>query len=327
MKKRCSRLWAVEAARDGRLGGLERDEMHRHLADCADCAAHAAWLADLGRGLRALPFADMSQLAARRQRAQLLGAFNEWVLRTSTARRSVWGRVAFGAAALVLCAAGLRLGPRLWRMREAVTETPVVEVQADPGARWSQHTGPVHRVEILEGEVFLRIRRTPSVARVVITVPDGEIEDFGTALSVKVQKEETAKVSVAEGEVELRLHGRPSVDLRAGETWYARRPGESQPTLPPEVASAGGERVHLEAQRARTVGLAKKKYRRPDNTDVGADGGQEQAEDSAYVAIIELLDAGKTTEAQAAARAYLQRFPEGLRRVEISRIAAAKVEP
>ena len=51
----CSRLFQVEALRDGRLEGAERKSFERHLAGCAVCAHEAE---------------EMEKLASREQMAQ-----------------------------------------------------------------------------------------------------------------------------------------------------------------------------------------------------------------------------------------------------------------
>jgi TolA-binding protein len=58
-----------------------------------------------------------------------------------------------------------------------------------------------------------------------------------------------------------------------------------------------------------------------------ADGAIEiaagNAEDRAYLQIIDLLRTGKASEAREAARDYLRRFPEGFRRVEVGEVAGS----
>ena len=51
------------------------------------------------------------------------------------------------------------------------------------------------------------------------------------------------------------------------------------------------------------------------------------AEDAAYLQVIALLRAGKQDEARAAARSYLERFPNGFRRDEMIRVASGGAQP
>lgn len=348
MRPRCSRTWAVEAARDGRLTGAEQVEIARHLTECAACTAQAAWLDRLGRGLRSLPFTEMNQLAVRRQRGQLLSAFNDWLLgRSPRPRPSTL--VAIAGVLLLVCGVGVRLASHRWLASQLGRELPVVEVQGAPGARWLARPGEVYRVEILDGEVDLQIHRTPSMGRVVLAVPDGEIEDLGTALSVVVQRAETTMVSVLKGEVELRLAGRPPIHLRAGETWHPTTLHEPTDGLvshfqyaeaeavpeTPRSQSSTPSRVHhkphpVDSSRTSTHprGPVGSDVTEASNEDVlKADIARTLAEDAAYLALMELIDAGKMAQARAAAREYLQRFPNGLRRIEVWNIAASEVDP
>jgi len=49
--------------------------------------------------------------------------------------------------------------------------------------------------------------------------------------------------------------------------------------------------------------------------------GEEQAEDEAYLRVVALLREGRHEEAKVAARGYVARFPSGLRRREMDRVA------
>ena len=53
-----------------------------------------------------------------------------------------------------------------------------------------------------------------------------------------------------------------------------------------------------------------------------SDESSSKAEDDAYLRIVELLREGKNREARTLANSYLQRFPNGFRRAEVSNIAA-----
>src|SRR5450432_908218 len=67
--------------------------------------------------------------------------------------------------------------------------------------------------------ISLRIQRRAAVGRIVIVVPDGEIEDFGTVLRVRVAETRTVGVTVEEGNVAIRISGLPEVRLGPGGSW------------------------------------------------------------------------------------------------------------
>src|SRR5689334_3077995 len=75
-KPSCPRTFEVEAARDGRLGGAERQRFRAHARHCAACAREAQAFEQLAGALRALPAVSADDLHVRRERVRLLGAFD-----------------------------------------------------------------------------------------------------------------------------------------------------------------------------------------------------------------------------------------------------------
>jgi len=51
------------------------------------------------------------------------------------------------------------------------------------------------------------------------------------------------------------------------------------------------------------------------------------AEDTKYIEIVDLVRAGKTSEARAAARDYLERYPNGFRKLEVMDVATGRRGP
>ena len=74
----CSRLFQVEALRDGRLEGAERKSFERHLAGCAVCAHEADEMEKLAAAARAggTDAGSADQLRILRERTRLLATFD-----------------------------------------------------------------------------------------------------------------------------------------------------------------------------------------------------------------------------------------------------------
>ncbi|MBX3225741.1 MAG: zf-HC2 domain-containing protein [Labilithrix sp.] len=314
----CARKQSVEALRDGRLPADEQRELERHLLSCPDCAAEDRALDVLQDRLRAAKPELPDELALRRLRRRVLEdpapapsrrSRPRLVLAAAPSRpRFVLASAAAAAAAAVAVAAllAMRFAPSSSSSSSSPPASPPVEpvepvathVEAtdEGGARWSAFDeGPLRRIDLLEGSLALRVDRPPGGRRVVVRVPDGEIEDVGTEFHVQVSGGRTTAVRVDRGSVVLHLDGMPAHTLGAGETW--KRPPPPPP--PPPIASSPAPAPSAAA--------------RPASSDDGE-------EDRAYVEIVRLLREDRTAEARAAARAYMQRFPNGFRRAEVERV-------
>ena len=338
---RCARSWEIEAVRDGRLRDHDAESLARHLVTCAACQHEQRSLAELARDFERLPAPRLDVLAGRRIRQRMLAEHNAWLLRhertSGLPGRRVW---LFAAALAVLLAAGV------WRFagrpgaEQALrgAPSPSVEVTATPGARWSRRTAPHDvRITLEAGELKLAIRRDPVRDHVLIVLPDGEIEDYGTVLSVAVRDGSTDAVRVEQGRVALRLHGHAPLTLAAGQAFGRDR---SVPETPTPIASAPAPVSTLAAapppsaplasghRRAVTAAVHQGGEARPrpsaeapvPSASNGA-GGAALAEDTAYLQLVELVREGRLEPARAAARDYLLRFPTGFRRVEVLDIA------
>ncbi len=322
----CPRAWEVEAARDRRLTGKARETLAAHVQVCASCARDAAALETLARGLRGLGGAEHDDVSIRRLRNRVLDAVDaEQTGRTLS--RGRFGRRPARFVALALAATVVALvalisfrahGPRaevaqahepdLALAPAPVTTSPAareseetrVDVSAGDGARYTRTTEAyVDRFELVEGTLRLRVQRPPGGRRVVVAVPDGEVEDVGTAFEVVVAGLHTEQVSVEEGLVVVRLTNRAPVTVEAGKAW--RR---SVPPGAKEKLDGGG------TARAVVPRLA-----------------AGEREDEAYLDVLRLLRQGHDGDARAAAGRYLHDFPAGFRRAEMERVAGGQRQP
>ncbi len=97
-------------------------------------------------------------------------------------------------------------------MKSALTIT------GKPGARWSERvSADTDRVEFGQGFASFSVR-AHGAQRVLIVLPDGELEDRGTIFELEVRDRHTLRVAVHEGRVEVRLQGQASFALKAGES-------------------------------------------------------------------------------------------------------------
>ncbi len=330
----CSRRWELEAARDGRLHGAELEAHRQHLASCPSCRREAQLLDRIAERAKAAGDGPIDEIAMRRMRREVLEqADGMWTGRAASPRRrgSRWLALSFAAAALLVVVTGL-----WWRAGSKAEPAPRVVVEATPGpsAQWQRTAEPdIERFKLRDGVLSLRVSRQPGSRRVVVDVPDGEIEDIGTVFRVEVSHAQTNLVAVEEGIVHVMLRDGLDVTLHTGERWsrsaavqVASSAGphpESQPDASAAPASAPGVVLarrttlppRVAASRATsTTGMVPR--------DEAGVKDTASAEDVAYVGVLALLREGRQGEAQTAARDYLARFPQGFRRNEMIQVAA-----
>jgi hypothetical protein len=335
-KATCSRLWQVEAARDGRLSLAAKETFERHVERCADCRREVDIMNRLGRDLRALEM-PVDEIALRRLREGVLARSDAEVAgRSVPPRRTSAGRarlVVSGLAVAVLLALFVTRHVSKKATDETSSVAPKTTVDAidEGGARWTRHAeGEVERVDLEDGTLRLRVHRLPGGKRVIVRVPDGEIEDQGTVFHVVVRNGVTQRVGVDEGRVTVRLRSAATLTLSSGETWERSeeshlaesRPAEraiaaAAPAAPPIPASSPSPRTtpsevaqhHLQTSPPSTSALSSAKP-----------SPQADEEDAAYLNAIQLLRSGRASDAKLAAREYLRRFPDGFRREEMGRL-------
>ena len=327
-KVACARTWEIEAARDGRLSDPAKATLDRHLEQCAVCRKEMDYFEGLSRGLRAVEVPDVDDIALRRLRQSVLQRFDaELAGRNIPQAQAVRPRRApFLMASLALAAALVTLLLGIgWRKADvtpspALVATTTVDATGEGDARWTKRTeGETERVDLSDGTLRLRVSKAPNGRKVIVRVPDGEIEDLGTVFYVVVGDGVTRRVGVDEGRVTIRLTNAAPITLASGQTWERAEPSASLPIAPARVvlpspslkppvlpASAHPTRPATHPQEVSSA-LA-----------VPAHGDEE---DAAYLRAVGLVREGRENEARAAAREYLRRFPDGFRREEIGRIA------
>jgi len=269
-KPACPRLFEVEAVRDGRLGGAEGLSFQRHLASCPRCAREFAELQTLGRHLRdSGSEADADELHVRRERTRLLAAFDAKLAppeRTPAARGWL-----FGVAAASLLAFGGLLFFHLRGGLPAATQSAVV-VRANGEASWSRRSeGGLEKVLLERGALSIRVDHAVDRRRLLVVLPDGELEDIGTQFVVSAEAGRTTGVSVQSGSVVLRIRGQAPLSLSAGASWSPSRPAaaancpscnpgsEPDPSsspLPPASAASPAPLTTMRSKRAATASTA-----------------------------------------------------------------------
>ena len=328
---RCSRTWKIEAARDGRLDDRARADVELHAERCEDCRAEARLVEELGARLRAIPVSLPDDLGARRLRGRTLEAADAALAgrgpsRSAASRRLVpWALLATAVLALVV-----------WRAR-GTAETRVI-ASDEGGARWSIHQDDAtEHVDLLDGSLAIRVRRPSGGRRVVVRVPDGEIEDIGTVFHVTVAEGRTSRVHVDEGRVLVRIGATAPRLLLAGQTWErkeettAAAPSAAEPA--PVVAAPSARATPATSASVRhptpsalpsTVAAATPRTSPATSSSSPTSALGDVEEDHSYVQVVRLLREGRDAEAKAAARDYLRRFPHGFRREEMDWLVRAE---
>lgn len=311
---RCVRSWQVEAARDGRLSGSALDAACQHIERCPACRAEAARMQNLRVALRRLAEPAVDELAVRRLRQRTLERADAEL--AGRARRS--GLRSWRVRALLACVAviaiGVVVGPSVESWRKSAKTT--VDAVAVGRASWThEREGQVERIELSDGALQLRVRRAPGGRRVVVTVPDGEIEDRGTTFHVVVEHARTIQIGVDEGAVTVRLRDEPPFTLLSGATWE-----RSQQVIPAH-APASFDTPKTNPQTPAIVPRKRRREPAPLEPKVESPPPDAAAQDASYVRAIELLRQGRNDDARAAARDYLRLFPDGFRRKEMGQIA------
>jgi hypothetical protein len=299
----CPYTCLIEPLRDGVLLLTERAPLEKHLAQgCIMCRAEISYLDWLVTSLRAgTPVID--QLALQRERLPLLAHADQ------RRRHSLLpGQQGLGAIKGALAAAAV-LG-LAWLVFD---RSPTVNVARISGSgevrRFTE--GERSIVQLDDGRYQLQVSRGVLDRSLVVRLPDGEIEDLGTAFGVTIESGHTARVDVSEGAVQLRLQGTPELVLMAGSVWEARASerGPDAPVAAESPVPSTANTPQPEAQRARGR-AAKRAAKASGNT-----------EDAMYLRVLDLLHDHRTAAARSLAQRYLQEFPHGFRRSELLRIA------
>jgi hypothetical protein len=216
----CPRLFEAEALRDGRLTGSKRASFQRHATACVACAREVQALSAVAAAVfTSLPPAA-DELRVRRERTRLLAAFDRKLVAPS--RASAARRWAFGFAAIVALTAAVLVvqGARRGERAAGSVEPRRALIHADRTAAWSERIEGDREVVFLErGVLWIHIDHAGGSRRLVVVLPDGELEDTGTTFTVSALASHTTRVAVREGSVVLRLRGQSPVALGPGEAW------------------------------------------------------------------------------------------------------------
>lgn len=343
MSELCPRRKDVEALFDQRLGPDEAPEVELHLASCTVCQQLRSELTQLRAALREshqTPNAFVMK-RLRRETLERAGAGGRPMV-----ARARWPRVVMVAATLLMVV-GAILGTMLW-LRSDPSEA--VSVVPGPGASFTRERDGTHDiVRLIDGTFDFDVQSHEGGQRLLVIVPDGEIEDIGTRFRVIVQDGATIQVSVSSGEVEFRKVGSVPLRIIAGMTYHPlaippsdTRADASAQTSPPSplpsastpaaVATATNSagpstRRALPATASSAKGTAvattsSAQAPAPATSSATESSGLTE-EDVEYLRIVHLLRSGKQAEAQAAASRYLAKFPQGLRRREVEAVRAA----
>jgi hypothetical protein len=245
------------------------------------------------------------------------------------------------------------LGFVLWPAPPAPIVTKALEpvlIRADSSARWSRRTEQqLDKIVLESGALSIRVDHTVAQRRLLVVLPDGELEDIGTTFTVSADAGHTIRVAVQEGSVVLRLHGKPPIALGAGDSWSAepeaRGPAPATPTLAaPAAPSARTVKPSPSAAEPPPSVASVERPERDPSLDFraamsafnGGNHGQAatlfaaflaehardpRAEDAAYLRILALQRTSDGELTERAARDYLSRYPRGFRRAEVEALA------
>jgi len=349
----CPRLFEAEAMRDGRLAGAELASFTRHATACAACRREVHALEALAEALRASPGteAGADELHRLRQRTRLVAAFDAAMvapLRGPGATLRMLRMLRPAAAAAMIAAALL-----FWRARSApnADAAPSMVVHAAAGTTWSRRAEGDRETIVLErGELAIHVDHARRNTRLIVALPDGELEDTGTTFTVSAADGRTTRVAVEEGSVLLRLRGRPPFAIGRAESWTPEPPAAPSPAANVSTTTAPqGKRATPPAP----AGPARRGWSAPpaaprDAPDPAIDfraavalldsgahrdaaaalaqfraahARDPRAEDAAYLRVIALQRCGADDEARRAARDYLRLYPAGFRRAEMEKLS------
>jgi hypothetical protein len=239
----CVRLFEAEAMRDGRLSAAEMASFARHTAACSACRDEVRALDVLGEALRASSRdgGQADDLRRLRERTRLVAAFDATLVarRRRTARPLRPALWATAGAAMVAAAV---LFARVRLTRDGGSAAGLV-VHASAAAVWSKQSQGDRETVVLEsGELWIQVDHARRNTRLVVALPDGELEDTGTTFTVNAANGRTTRVAVREGSVVLRITGKSPRTIGAGATWAPSAEesatAESPPASEPPRAAA-----------------------------------------------------------------------------------------
>lgn len=321
----CPRLFEAEAMRDGRLAGAELASFARHAAACSACRREVRALDALGEALRtsSRDAAYTDDLGRLRERTRLVATFAATLVaprrRRAALRRALWP----AATAAMVIAAVVLAGARFRRVDGGGSAGGVL-VHASAAAVWTrQSQGNRETVVLDSGELWIQVDHTRQESRLMVALPDGELEDTGTTFTVSAANGRTTRVAVREGRVVLRIRGKSPLALVGGETWARTAEPPLVTTTPRRapaletfpIAPAASEGMRLSDQKPRRrvrspadavpAGGASMRASSPPSA-LPADAPESGMEFRAAVAV---LDVGAHREAASSFARFLARHP------------------
>ena len=222
-----------------------------------------------------------------------------------------------------------------------VATAPKFDVASIDGAVWRIRTdGATATIELIDGSASFAVPHLEPAQRFVVSLPDAEIEVRGTRFDVAVEAGATRSVSVSEGRVVLRRRGEDELALRAGDRWSRVEPSPPVGVVastPPPVMSAAPRKVHPSpsASSASSAPSAASRFEDAMTAFHAADYARADSllatfavdfpsdprcEDAAFVRAVACWRLGDKSGASKHAKAYLDAYPNGLRRVEARRM-------
>jgi hypothetical protein len=182
---------------------------------------------------RTLPVGDRASDRIEHERTNVLAQAARIVQR----RRSSVVPLVAGVAAAVAAAAVVVL----WVIVRPGTAAPKERITALGPAHFERvRPWPDFVVRIDEGRVAIQVAKLDAGERFRAVTSDAEIEVRGTQFTVAAEQGHVTSVAVAEGRVEIRYHGEPSIFLAAGETWSPPHAAQRDviESSPPAIAAA-----------------------------------------------------------------------------------------
>jgi ferric-dicitrate binding protein FerR (iron transport regulator) len=338
----CSRFWEIDPFRDGRLGEKGAKSFERHLRACEACRTQMKRDERLRDLARALPDDEPTELSLRRTRTRLLRdaaiglapapasrglrvglatlvgvagvGVSVWVVLAQHPPAPLTAMPAVAATSVASSSEGPAISPK-------TEETLAGAVTASGVARWSQTRAEgVERVVLDDGALRLHVRPQVAGERFLVTLPDGELEVRGTTFDVSVDHGATRRVHVDEGVVDVRLGGRGTRRLGAGETWNGGAPPPSPSPSHTTGASPGPSAAAVDGAAAYVAAIGLLREGRNDEAASAfhafslSQPGAAQAEDASFLEAVALARAGRSDAAALAAAHHLATFPASFHR-------------
>jgi hypothetical protein len=344
---RCALTWKAAALADGRLEGADRTSFEKHAAGCEDCRAEQKALAKLYADIRARPVTEPSEIEHARRRSALLNRANERFVGRPPVSRA---RCAAVAAVLVVAAGGAiyarraTVSPASPHVEDA--RPPQYEATAAPHATWrTRSEGATARIDLADGTLIFQVESVGPKQRLVVMLPDGEIEAAGTRFTVDVVLGRTKSVSVADGRVVLRRRDDRELTLHAGEGWSRTEPAAAEAIVAAEAAPAAASGGPTERPRriatksaARASTSAGERFDEAISSFVHGSYARadtqlidfvrefphdSRCEDASFLSAVARWRMGDASGARTQAQSYLGAYPQGLRRDEAQHIVDA----